>query len=367
MFGFYSNFFHLTEPLPERPLEGPGAKVDISIPTECLGSVADFVNDSIGYPDTETLNDNAHRVDSVPDHNRDYYTKVPFFSKDMNGTAPKPPPRAQRIARKQNLQNRQQQQLQLQNQQPQINNEADTAEPVDGTKKNHGHEKGDVPNLQQNCHLSVSNTMSAHNIPELSDLLEFNSSNHSTAKSEELNRIPMLTLLDSNIANASGELKDAPIVASTSNAAATLSSEIGSGGSLPLITELNLSTNSSVALNGVGNNFSSNQLSRQITTPSPNALSDDSHCSSLSNDSFDDDGQNEYNGINMSDVGNVDAELDGNSGDQSLPCLSVFGRQSPGNDSSLTTVTCTSGDNSFEFSLNDSSSTSTTDPTAQWK
>ncbi|XP_054726393.1 protein Tube [Anastrepha obliqua] len=364
----------LNEAPPDRPLEGPGAKVDISIPTECLGSVADFVNDSAGYPDTETLNDNANCVNSVTDHNRDYYTKFPFFNKDMNGGAPKPPPRAQRMARQQNLQTHQQK-LHLQNQQQvlraETNNVVATADTNDGNLKNHSCENLQISKAQHDCNsAAVSSAITTHNIPELSELLEVNSSHHSTIKSEEPHNVPMLTLLDPSTENLSGvPALSTPVVASTSNVAPMSSLACASGGSLPLITELNLDTNSGEPLNiDKGNSCTSNQVPRQNTSQLPNPLSDESQCSSLSNDSFDDDGENCFNGVNMLDGGNVDAELtDGNSGDQSLPCLSVFGHQSPSNDSSLTTVTCTSGDNSFELSLNDSSSTSTTDPTAQRK
>ncbi|XP_011191808.2 protein Tube [Zeugodacus cucurbitae] len=354
----------LNEPPPERPLEGPGAKVDISIPTECLGSVVDFVNDSVGYPDTETLNDNVNCTNGLVDHNRDYYTKIAPIDKDLNTTAPKPPPRT-RSARHQNIQNSLQHQLQTQQQTIQkvpTNNEIATVEANDRNGRTERQENFEVSRQPQNVNSSMSNTMTTHNVPELSDLLKSNSSHDSTLKSEDLHEIPNLSLLVSK----SAILPSIPVVASTSKAAPTSMVSSAMIGSLPLITELNFDGVDVEVLNDLqGDNSDSNQLPHQITSPSPNGLSDDSHCSSLSNDSFDD---GEYIGVNMLDAGIVDTEnADGNSCDQSLPNLSVFGRQSPNNDSSLTTVTGTSGDNSFELSLNESSSTSTTDPTTQRK
>uniref|UniRef100_W8CDA2 Protein Tube n=2 Tax=Ceratitis capitata TaxID=7213 RepID=W8CDA2_CERCA len=181
--------------------------------------------------------------------------------------------------------------------------------------------------------------------------------------------------LGHNATTTSGNTPNIPIIATTSNVASPLmAASSGLTASLPLLTELNMESASGEVVNSAVQERSSrrssnpNQLQHQTSSPSQNVLSDGSRCSSLSNDSFDDDDENDLNGINMSDTGNVDIELaDGNSGDQSLPNLSVFGRQSPNNDSSLTTVTCTSGENSFELSLNESSSTSTTDPTAQRK
>uniref|UniRef100_A0A034WAN9 protein tube n=1 Tax=Bactrocera dorsalis TaxID=27457 RepID=A0A034WAN9_BACDO len=353
----------LNEPPPERPLEGPGAKVDISIPTECLRSVVDFVNDSVGYPDTETLNDNINRTNGLDDHNRDYYTKFSPLNKDLNSVAPKPPPRT-RSSRHQSTQHSLQQQLPIQQQQQNIqktptNNEAATAEAYEQNRPPQSHDNIQVSKQPQNVNSSMSNNMTSHDIPELSDLLKSNSNLHS-ATSEDSREIPIVSLLDSRSKN----VPSIPVVASTSNATAMAGSDML--GSLPLITELNSDgVDIEVSNDFQGDNSDSNQLTHQITSPSPNGLSDDSRCSSLSNDSFDD---GDYSAVNNSDVGIVDMEnADGNSCDQSLPNLSIFGRQSPNNDSSLTTVTCTSGDNSFELSLNESSSTSTTDPTAQRK
>lgn len=346
-------------------MEGPGAKVDISIPTECLGSVADFVNDSVGYPDTETLNDNVNSTNGLVDHNRDYYTKFSPFNKDLNTVAPKPPPRT-RSARHQNIQHSHHQQMQTLQQQEKIqkapiNNEIATAEAND-RNSHQCHDNFDVSKQLQNVNSSMSNAMTTHNIPELSDLLKSNSRQLSDLKCDDFHELPVLSLLGSKSTN----VPCTPVVASTSNAAPSSMPGSTMVGSLPLITDLNLDSADVEVLNDFqGDNSDSNQLPHQIISPSPNGLSDDSHCSSLSNDSFDD---GDYNGVNLSDVGIVDIDnADGNFCDQSLPNLSVFGRQSPNNDSSLTTVTCTSGDNSFELSLNESSSTSTTDPTAQRK
>nr|XP_014099590.1 protein Tube [Bactrocera oleae] len=355
----------LNEPPPERPLEGPGAKVDISIPTECLRSVVDFVNDSDEYPDTEALNDNINRTNGLDDHNRDYYSKYSPLNKDLNTVAPKPPPRT-RSARHQNIQHSLQQQIPIQQQQQNIQNaptnkEAATAEANDRNRCPQSHDNIEISERLQNVNSPMSNIMTSHNIPELSDLLKSNSL-HSALKSEVSYEIPMVSLLDSKPKN----IASIPVVASTSNAAQTSMGGSDLVESLPLITELNSDgVDIEVSNDFHGEKSDSNQLPHQITSLSPNGLSDDSHCSSLSNDSFDD---GEYSAVNISDVGIVDMEnTDGNSCDQSLPNLSIFGRQSPNNDSSLTTVTCTSGDNSFDLSLNESSSTSTTDPTAQRK
>jgi len=164
------------------------------------------------------------------------------------------------------------------------------------------------------------------NIPDLSILISNSGDLRATVSDNPSNRtsstdppnIPQITLLIDNSGDVNSRPNHAPAKAST----ATTST--ASSNNLPMISALNISKGS-----------------RETLRPESRSSS-----SSLSKDDDDDndgeeDGEEEYP-------------------DAFLPNLSNSEQQSSNNDSSLTTVTGTSGDNSFELT-NDSSSTSNDD------
>ncbi|XP_017004271.1 protein Tube [Drosophila takahashii] len=158
-----------------------------------------------------------------------------------------------------------------------------------------------------------------HNIPNLSILIA--SSGDSTtnlldsprnpSSSMEPPNIPRITLLIDNSAEISSRTTDAS------------ETPPANSNNLPMISALNI-------------NNENGETSRPESSSSTSSLSND-------DDDVDDDGEGE-----------------GEFADTSLPNLSNSEQQNSNNDSSLTTVTGTSGDNSFELT-NDSSSTSNDD------
>ncbi|XP_017081763.1 protein Tube [Drosophila eugracilis] len=158
------------------------------------------------------------------------------------------------------------------------------------------------------------------NIPNLSILItsSFASTTINSTSSTEPPNIPQITLLIDNSAKIS------PSTAHASVKAEEHSTPPATSSNLPMISALNISNE-----NGV--------------TPRP--ASSSSSTNSLSNDDDDDE---------------IDCEGEGEFAEASLPNLRNSEQQNSNNDSSLTTVTGTSGDNSFELT-NDSSSTSNDD------
>ncbi|XP_037953100.1 protein Tube-like [Teleopsis dalmanni] len=312
----------LNEPPPARPTNGPAAKIDISLPDDLFNDIKDIVNDSSYYPGTETINHNANYANSSTHNNKDFYTKYQRIEKQVpidNNDAPKPPPRALRAAR-------------LQTEQA---NEASTAE------------AGRI--YENNVNEAVDNSFTAsgaiisQNIPKFSALMtneneskqsvsaETNAQSQNT-ESTNLSEapIPMLSVLVENSTK------------SIDNATHTIHS-MTDNEILPNISVLNL--------NGERDDSELLPISAILNGSISPQFSEHSHRSSLSNDdSIGDDMELPAN-LNGDDSDNDDD-------DNSIPNLSILEQRSSNNDSSLTTVTGTSGENSFELSMNDSSSAS---------
>ncbi|XP_055381566.1 protein Tube [Condylostylus longicornis] len=72
----------LNESPPQRPLSGPAAKIDISIPlqTEEIKKIESILND-IGVPGTQSLNQNAQLSSEI--NNKDYYEKFKNDEKNL--------------------------------------------------------------------------------------------------------------------------------------------------------------------------------------------------------------------------------------------------------------------------------------------
>ncbi|KAH8418003.1 hypothetical protein KR222_010218 [Zaprionus bogoriensis] len=157
--------------------------------------------------------------------------------------------------------------------------------------------------------------------------------------------VPLITLL---IENSAGEIADTSELPAT---AATMpdASAISSSSSLPAISALNLNTD-----NGAGNGL----------LPPHAANADNisrSEANSISNDDDDDDDDDEEDEVEDDDDDGVGVDVDDyDDADVSLHNLSNSEQRTSNNDSSLTTVTGTSGENSFEIT-NDSSSASIDD------
>lgn len=75
-------FFYFLEPSPERPLKGPAAKIDISLPllSEDIEEVEKILDDT-HYPGTRTLLENAQIASEM--NNKDFYEKVTFDDKNL--------------------------------------------------------------------------------------------------------------------------------------------------------------------------------------------------------------------------------------------------------------------------------------------
>ncbi|KAH8247842.1 hypothetical protein KR038_010550 [Drosophila bunnanda] len=301
------------EPTPDRPTDGPAAPISLDL-SELLEEEMDVDNEGPGYQQPNTATSNAAAQGSVG-LNLDNFDKhmvrqdksVPQPSENVPPIAP---PRASRLLR-------------------------DSASSRNAASTGTATSSATVPNIPNLTILNPSEQIDEQrqqqprpqNIPNLSILIANSAAsmttastslgNHSNrASSTEPSNIPRITLLIDNSAEISPPAPDA--------AGRTAASPATSSNNLPMISALNLSTDNGEA-------------------PHPDSSSSSS---SLSNDEEDDD----------------DDEVDGENefADVSLPNLSNSEQPNSNNDSSLTTVTGTSGDNSFELT-NDSSSASNDD------
>lgn len=273
-----------------------------------------MVNDSSFYPDTEVLNDNAQKYVNTIDNNKDYYSKYQNMDKhfDMeNSKPPTAPPRNQKKSK----------QLLQEELSPNQNN-ATTLE-AHQAMTNSKHEQ-----ITATTNATV-NDNNSQNIPNLSVLMTKSSllsnsiENNCTASTvlSEAN-IPLISLLASSV---QPKTENTPIIEQISSTSAD-THEI-----LPVISALNL--------NGEKDEIILKQHSLEINETSSS--------SSLSNDSSDN--------IDLPAVLENAIDVDD---DASVPNLSIFENNSTNNDSSLTNVTGTSGENSFDLSLNEGSSES---------
>ncbi|KAH8381252.1 hypothetical protein KR093_000718, partial [Drosophila rubida] len=324
----------LSELNPERPVEGPAAFVQFN--TE-LSEEMDVDENSSFQPDTSELN-------AGPSEARGTHMNVDFYDKHM-------------VRRDKSMPQPEQEQEQRPQRPPRGRQRLTTTtsnSTNNATATSQAAASSSVPATQSNNipYLSMLNATSNEeatgtetgksteipqsNLPNLS-LLKGSSESlsaklasnttTSTIPSTEAgvlnasSNVPMITLLLENARSEISSVTDA----TTTTAAATVGDL--SYNTLPAISALNL------------NNIENGSVSQ-------NADDDNSSgTSSLSNDDDDDD---------------EDVDVDDEEADVSLPNLSNSEHQTSNNDSSLTTVTGTSGDNSFEM-INDSSSASNDD------
>ncbi|XP_017026902.1 protein Tube [Drosophila kikkawai] len=302
----------LSEPTPDRPADGPAAPISLDL-SELLEEEMDVDNEGPGYQPPNTATSNAAAQGSVG-LNLDNFDKhmVPrdkSVPQPSENVPPIAPPRASRLLRDS----------------AGSRNAASTGATTSSTT---------VPNIPNLTILNPSEQIEEQrqqqprqqNIPNLSILIASSEASMTTASTSLGNpsnrasstdppNIPRITLLIDNSAEISS-----PPVLEAAGRTATAASPAASTNNLPMISALNLNTD-----NGEHPDSSS----------------------SLSNDEDDDDDDDEVDG-------------EGDFADVSLPNMSNSEQPNSNNDSSLTTVTGTSGDNSFELT-NDSSSASNDD------
>ncbi|XP_020798401.1 protein Tube [Drosophila serrata] len=299
----------LSEPTPDRPADGPAAPISLDL-SELLEEEMDVDNEGLGYqqPNTATLNAQGSVGLNLDNFDKHMVTQDKSVPQPSENVPPIAPPRASRLLR-------------------------DSASSRNAASTGTATSSATVPNIPNLTILNPSEQIEEQqprpqNIPNLSILIANSSTSMTTAStslgnpstrasSTEPPNIPRITLLIDNSAEIRSPAHDA------TGRTATASSAAASSNNLPMISALNLNTDNGEA-------------------PHPDSSSSSS---SLSNDEEDDDDE-------------VDGE--GDFADVSLPNMSNSEQPNSNNDSSLTTVTGTSGDNSFELT-NDSSSASNDD------
>lgn len=328
--------YFLNEDLPARPSVGPAAIIDfdsVSIDT----SEEMEVDESDLSPGNAQVRTSKMNMDNWEKHvvQRDKSMPHPI---ENGASKPVPPPRTGRSARL---------------------SKATTSNATPSTV-NSASTKLNIPNLSflnASDKLSPSNEQiqQPHNIPNLSilngssDMLSTDGTSNTTLDSERSNsssntalkstatlpNLPLLTLLIDSSTCEISSTSDASTSATATTSISIATEDMNSiaYNSLPAISALNLNTGSTVieaTSNGVDDNSSGTN--------------------SLSNNDEDDDDDDD------------DVDVDDEEADVSLPNLSNSDHQTSNNDSSLTTVTGTSGENSFELT-HDSSSASNDDYT----
>ena len=372
------------------------------------------MNDTRFYPNTEDLIQNTN-----VDINKDYYTKyhnnvddklrlLNDSTKEPLMTAPKPPPRLLKSARLL----KQQQEIVQQEHLNQSLQETANKTNIDNTKprsENHQHithqmntqtdiesvlelsslTTNNIPNLSAlmkstNTEITTTNSPAASenvlpNLSALNNSLEIISQSHENYIDSTLNSTPSLIYSKPNIVEGHGtqqnsDLDSIPVVVLSKplNIEPKLDYSDELQHDLPVISALNLNGE----MDGAISQEQSNRL-ESATSVASNVFAHESQTeeSAYSNNDFNipclveninydenstrhqlESIEEDYNGIEHEHA-HDEAELEDD--DDSIPNLSFLENRSSNNESSLTSVTNTSGDNSFEQSVNDCSSTST--------
>ncbi|XP_062122146.1 protein Tube [Drosophila sulfurigaster albostrigata] len=351
----------LSELNPERPADGPAAFVQFN--TE-LSEEMDVDESSSFQPDTSELN--AGQAQARGTHmNVDFYEKH-MVRRDKSMPQPEQAIAAAAAETRPQRPPRGRQRTTTTNSNATSNNTTSNAATSQAIESN-------IPFLSMLNASSNDETSTSHssaqiaalpqsNIPNLSLLngssetlsTELATSTNSTTSTTASARtetgamngssnVPMITLL---LEHQRGE------ISSTINASTTA---IGTATATTSATVADLSYNNLPAISALNLNAASGSSSSSKDIPNGTVSHNDddnsSGTSSLSNDDDDDDDNDE------------DVDVDDEEADVSLPNLSNSEHQTSNNDSSLTTVTGTSGDNSFEM-INDSSSASNDDDNA---
>lgn len=362
-------FFIYLESKPSRPDEGPGAEITCELPSTIFADIREVANDSQNYPDTELLQQNADCGSSLIDNNKDFYTKyrdpidklfpASFASLNDNAVAPKPPPRshhksARLLVKQQMLQ------------QEQKNAQAQRALNIGQTSTNltNNHDifinENEHPPHPSNEEATLTMT---DNLPKISLLMESGNSIKDVHSLNYEDSTPKLSFLIGNSLRTSEPSEELCSSDSTDNIVRSnniennLISDVATeerNHELPVISALNLNGerddapepfNSienvpSVALNFYSNSTSSDNKHLNVPFVVESITCEDViQSQSDIIDEIDDDCDDSDDDVDIDD-------------DADVPNLSIF------NDSSLTSVTNTSGDNSFEQN-NDSRPAST--------
>ena len=374
------------------------------------------MNDTRFYPNTEDLIQNTN-----VDINKDYYTKyhnnvdnklhlLNDSTKEPMMTAPKPPPRLLKSAR---LLKQQQETVQQEHLNQSLQETANKTN-IDNTKprsENHQHTihqintqtdiesllelssltTNNIPNLSAlmkstNSEITTTNNSAASenvlpNLSALNNSLETISQSHENYIDSTLNSTPSLIYSKPNIVEDHGaqqhsDLHSIPVVVLSKplNTELELDYSDELQHDLPVISALNLNGE----MDGAISQEQSNHL-ESATSVASNVFVHEkrrSEESAYSNNDFNipclventnydenltkhqlESIEEDYNGIEHEHAHDDEAELEDD--EDSIPNLSFLENRSSNNESSLTSVTNTSGDNSFEQSVNDCSSTST--------
>lgn len=380
----------ISEPKPPRPADGPAAEITYDLPSSFFDDVHKMVNESENYPDTELLEQNANGASSLMDNNKDYFTKYrepcekhfapPTWSSNENDGPPVRPPRLQKSARLHSK---------LQHAQLSLSKVSDQQQPNANQALYSINEHDPHQQQQKQSNIEVASATASNNLPKISLLMNATSSSidESTNNSSIVfgDSIPNLSFLRGN-SNRNIETSDdiyssnsIPniIFANSSNlhrsSSATDGGDSNVNHELPAISALNLygerDVNGlgpmgsveyvpSVALNFNATNSSNSNANIGYNVPTIVAnIEKDENLKHPNNgaievkvnggidaidfcyDRGDDDNYDD-------DIGEVQDDEDDD--DDDVPNLSMF------NDSSLTSVTNTSGDNSFEHIVSES-------------
>ncbi|XP_013116710.1 protein Tube [Stomoxys calcitrans] len=368
----------LGEPKPPRPTDGPGAEITCELPSTIYEDICEMANDSQNYPGTELILQNANFGNSLMDNNKDYYTKYrdpiekifapAFASANDNGVAPKPPPRLHKSVKHLEKQKQSQKKKANHTYVPHTNLFDETAKITNHHNIFTINEYEPPP---QELSSLVTPAMPSDNLPKISLLLESTNSKLGNSLMSSEDSTPKLSFLIGNsirLSDTSEEIRNC--TDSAPNIEYKARDDLNSTFSdiphskqhshdLPAISALNLNgerdplsySNSIKNVPSVALNFKASSQDTDehvhISSATKGKNSDthiDTDIGAVGN-IVDDSDNSEVDEDNDVDVYIEDDDAD-------VPNLSIF------NDSSLTSVTNTSGENSFEQN-NDSRPTST--------
>lgn len=367
------------------------------------------MNDTHFYPNTEDLKQNTDI-----DINKDYYTKyhnnvdnklrlLNDPSKETMIIAPKPPPRLLKSAR---LLKQQQEMLQQEHLNQSLQETANTTNIENTNARSEQHQHNHKIHTQTNTE-NILSSITTSNMPNLSALMKTTNSDittttnstisegflpnlsvlnnsseiisqpHNDYVGSSLNSTPSLIYTKPNVIEdpdpqAHSDFDSIPVVVLSKvlNSEPNLDNNDELVYDLPAISELNLNGEKDEGISQKPNastvvsNISTHDSSR--TEESVNGNNNFNLPCLVENLNYDDDLmrhqldaiEEDYNGIeHVHQHRDVEADLEDD--EDSIPNLSFLENRSSNNESSLTSVTNTSGDNSFEQSVNDCSSTST--------
>ncbi|XP_073814216.1 interleukin 1 receptor associated kinase 4 tube [Musca autumnalis] len=340
----------LKEQTPPRPPDGPAAGIPIELPDAIFTNIS-IVEDSQNYPNTELLQQNANFECSSMDNNKDYYTKYrkpidKYFapsisSSNDNVEAPQPPPRSKSA--------RQMKQKLTQHTQSRISDIAEQTATI--TNQHDMIAINEHPQETSNGDVSLATT---NNLPNFSLLMESSDS----IKSDSIPKISFLIGNSQSSYESKSSNNDRNIVHQNKTETGIPSNDIEpSSHDLPAISALNLNGERDNAFRSINSSdkdvpsvalhFDANSsTSIDITSSNiPYVVEDIAQEINIKHSELDNETDNSEDDDDEDDIDDDDDDAD-------VPNFSLL------NDSSLTSVTTTSAENSFEQN-NDSRPTST--------